>query len=459
VKAVTSAVLKSRVSTAAIAGALACFHGSVAMAQAPAPTRGQPQKFEYGLTAGYGHSDNVFRRADDELASDILTAGVELDWHEDRTRFDADVRADLDFNHYLKVDGDIDVDDQVTGGANGQVTFGIVPEHFTWLIEDTFGQTQEDPLVPATPATLESTNYLTTGPDFTMLIGSASLLRLSGRYSATTYEINPFDSTRAGGGLTFLRQTSDRSSLSFNVETDDVNYDDEANFDFKRDSASVGYVLDAARTDIDARLGYSRMDIEDGSEKKGPLVDVEVRRQVSSSSSLNLRFGTQLSDSAEALRNSLEGEDFGSGAGSGDGSGVVATATTFENKFASLAWAFDRPRTSIDFSAGWDSDVYESAQDLDRKRLLFEAGAQRHLNNRLEARVRVGYNLETYEIDDSETKEWRIILGGSWRFGRDTGVELWGERLKRDSNTTAGGGHSVENRIFLTLFYRPEAAR
>jgi len=466
-----STSLKKRFVVAAFAGAMAGFHAPAAQAQTPPPapasapapalTRARTQQFEYGLTAGYGHSDNVFRRAADEISSDILTAGLELNWLEDRTRIEADVRADLDYNHYLDVDESFDVDNQVTGNANGHVTLGIIPEHFTWRIEDSFGQTQQDPLVPATPESLESTNYFTTGPDFTMLMGSSNLLRLSGRYSATTYETSPFDSTRAGGALTFLRQMSDRSSLSFIVDADDVDYDDAASVDFTSESASVNYTLEAARTDIDATLGYSRMDIDDGSEKTGPLVDIEIQRQVSNSSRLNLQFGTRLSDSAEALRDSLNSEEFGggngSGDGSGDGSGVVATASTFESKFASLGWQFDRPRTSFDISAGWDKDVYDSVDNLDRERLLFEAGAERHLTSRLEARLRVAYNQETYQIDDSETEEWRLTLGGSWRFGRDTGVELWGERLKRDSNTTAGGGNSIENRIFLTFFYRPAA--
>jgi hypothetical protein len=421
-------------------------------AQAQTRTQASAQQLEYGFTAGYGHSDNVFRRSDDEIASDILTAGIELNWQEDRTRIDADVRADLDFNHYLNVDENFDVDNQLTGNAQGQVTLGIVPEHFTWLIEDSLGQTQQDPLVPATPETLETTNYLTTGPEFTLLIGSTSLLRLSGRYSATTYEQSPFDSARTGGGLTFLRNLSERSTLALNVDTEDVDYEDDANLDFKRQNASFQYTLHAARTDIDATAGYTKMDIDDGSEQTGPLLEVEVRRKISNSSGLNFRFGTQLSDAAEALRDDLQSGDIGN-----DGSGVVATSATFENQFASAAWQFDRPRTSFDVTVSWDKDAYDSAEDLDRTRVMYQAGAKRHLNNRLSAHIRLSFDTESYEIDDSEIEELRLILGGEWRFGRDTGIELWGERLKRDSNTLAGGGNSLENRIFLTLFYRPTA--
>ena len=164
-------------------------------------------------------------------------------------------------------------------------------------------------------------------------------MRFSGRYSATTYETSPFDSTRAGGGISFEHQMSDRSSLSFLVDTDEVDYDEEANVDFTREDASMNYTLQASRTDIDATLGYTRMDIDDGSEKTGPLVDIEVRRAGFQFFQLNLRFGTQLSDAAEALRNTLDSEDLGSGIDAGDGSGVIATALHFREpvRFAGLA--------------------------------------------------------------------------------------------------------------------------
>jgi hypothetical protein len=432
--------VKIRFVAVTLAGAGACLQALPAQAQV-----------EYGLEAGYGRSDNVFRRSDDEIASDILTAGLQLNWQEDRTRLDADVRADLDYNHYL----DGDVDDQLTGNANGQVSFAIVPERFSWLVEDTYGQAQQDPLVPATPESLEATNYATTGPDFTFGLGGNNSLRVSGRYSLVTYETSPYDSTRAGGRVSFLRQMSDRSSFGLNATLDDVDFDDAGNIDYVRRSGTFSYELEAARTNIDAELGYTwvERDVSIGeSEQDGPLVRLEVRRKVSPSSYLNLRVGTQLSDASEAMRDSL-------GVVDQTGTPIVSTASSsiFENQFASLGWQFDRPRTSIDLSVSYENDDYETEPLLNTKRLLFSSAFERHLSNRLLARIRLAWNKEEFQRDNSESEEWRVSLGGSWQFGRDTGVELWGEHIDRDSNTTSGGGQSVENRIFLTLFYRPAA--
>ncbi|HEU4780903.1 MAG TPA: hypothetical protein VFS58_13555 [Steroidobacteraceae bacterium] len=422
-----------------MAGSLALLNALPAHAQ-----------FEYGLEAGYGHSDNVFRSSDNEITSDILTAGLQLDWEEDRTRLDANVHADLDFNHYL----DGDADDQVTGNANGQVAFAIVPERFAWLIQDTFGQAQEDPLAPATPESLESTNFVSTGPDFTMRMGDSNALRLSGRYSLTTYEVSPYDSTRVGGRVSFLRQLSDRSSWGLNASLDDVDFDDAGSIDFTSRNASFTYELEAARTDINTELGYTWIehDVTGESEQDGPLVRIEVRRRVSTSSYLNLRAGTLLADASEAMRDNLDAVEQAGGE-------VISTASSsvYENNFAELGWQFDRPRTSIDVFVSYDNNVYDSQPELDRKRLMVSSALERHLSNRLLGRIRIAWDTEDVALDGSEADEFRVSLGASWRFGRDTGIELWGERIDRDSNTTSGGGESVENRIFLTLFYRPPA--
>jgi hypothetical protein len=408
-------------------------------------------ELEYGVEVGAGFSDNVNRDVDGEIESKIVTAGLDLNWEESRRRLNADVNADLRYNHYLE-DG---IDDHLAGNADGQVSFGIIPERFSWLVQDTFGQTQQDPLVPATPESLEFINYFTTGPNVTLRLGDAGAVQLSGRYSLASYEESPFDNQRAGGSVAFVRDLSERSNVSLNLRHEDVDYDEAGNVDFQMRSASAVYTLQGARTDIDAELGYSWIDrdVATDSELTGPLVRIEVRRNVAQASYISLRFGTQLGDGAEAMRNGAGAIDIGVEPGVG-----IASSATFENKFATLSWQLDRPRTSIDVSVNWNQDEYDTEASLNRERLMYGAAVTRHLTNQLRARARAYFSTEDYALDNSSSDETRLMLGLDWNFGRNVGMEFSAERLDRDSDTTFGGGESVENRLFLTVFYRPVSA-
>jgi hypothetical protein len=410
-----------------------------------APARAE---LEYGVEVGAGHTDNVFRTTDNEVESTIGTVGLDVTWSKETRRLNGELVADLNYNHYFE-DG---IDDQLLGNADGQVVFGIVPDRVSWLVQDTYGQVQQDPLSPPTPESLEFINYFTTGPNFMVRLGDAMRLQLAGRYSAVTYEDSPFDNTRTGGSISLVREVSERSRLSLNLRHDDVDYDEAVNPDVQNRNASVSYGITGARTEIDAEAGYTwvERDVPGDNELTGPLLRLEIRRQVAAQSYLNLRVGTQIADAADTLRSSAGGLSMGGSQSSG-----IATAETSENKFATLTWQFNGPRTSLDVSAEYDEDEYETNSDLDRERTMFGAAVTRHLTNRL--RLRAGYFIsqEEYVRGDTTTDEKRSVLGLVWNFGRNVGSELSVERLDRESNSELAGGDSVENRAFLTVFFRP----
>jgi hypothetical protein len=409
-------------------------------------------ELEYGVEVGVGHSDNVYRRSVDVVESTIATAGLNVDWQETRRRFDADVVADLTYNHYLEGG----IDNNLLGNANGLLSFGIIPDRLTWTLEDTFGQTQQDPLLPATPESLEFLNVLSTGPNVTFRLGSAALLQLNGRYTLTEYEDSPFDSTRTGGGLAVIRELSAHSQVSLNANHQDTDYKDPGNLDFTMRSIYARYALEASRTEISSELGYSwvKRDLPGSEELSEPLIRIEIRRNVSASSFLNLRLASQLSDAAEAARGAAAIIDVGGEPGVG-----VATASTFENKAATLAWELERPRTALNVSVNWEKDEYSDDSDLDRERMMYGASVTRHLTNRLRLRGGVYMTSEEYALDGSESDETRFLLGAAWQFGRSVGLDFTAERLDRESNIVSGGGDSVENRYFLTVYYRPERTR
>jgi hypothetical protein len=406
----------------------------------------------YGLDAGVGYTDNIQRTPVNEVDETIILAGVDLNWLEERPRLNADVRVDLNYNEYV----DDAADSELTGNADGTVVFGLVPERFTWLVQDSFGQAQQDPLAAATPANRENINYFTTGPNVIFRFGSAAALRLLGRYSLSTYEDSPLDSERTSGGFVLSRELSGRSSVALNGTVEEVDFDDPASPDFDRKVSSLSYTLNASRTDITAEVGYSwiERDVDVDADSSGVLVRLELVRRVSASSTVNLTAGTQLTDASEALRSELGGIETGIGGGSGGGASVTATADIFENRFASAGWQFARGRTALGLDVGWEEDSYETQPQLDSERLIYVATLERQLGRAGSARLSAGYTTEDFPVTNDETEELRIAAALSWRLGRNIGLALTGERSDRESTAELGGA-AVENRVFLTMFYRP----
>jgi len=423
----------------------------VAAVVAMACGSGARAEVQYGLEAGAGYTDNIQRTADNEVDETIILAGVDLTWLQERPRLNADVRVDLNYNEYV----DDAADSELTGHANGAIVFGVVPDRFTWLLEDSFGQAQQDPIAAATPANRENINYFTTGPNLIFRLGSAAALRLLGRYSLSTYEDSPLDSERTSGGFVLSRDLSARSLLALNGTVEEVDFDNPANTDFDRKVASLSYTINASRTDITAEVGYSwiERDVAADAETGGALVRLEIVRRVSAASTVNLTAGTQLTDASEALRGELGGIDTGIGGGGGGGAAVTATDDTFENRFASAGWQFVRQRTSMGLDVAWEDDSYDTQPQLDSERLIYVANVGRQLGRAGNVQLSATFTNEDFPVTNDETEELRLGAALSWRLGRNVGLTLTGERLDRESTDEAGD--SIENRVFLTLFYRP----
>jgi hypothetical protein len=130
----------------------------------------------YTVEAGVGQSDNIMRADSGEIDETIGLAGLELKWDRKSPRLEADVDIDADYLHYFGGT----FDDEVVGSGNALLDFGIIPDSFSWRVQDNFGQELNDPFAPITPETREQVNYFTTGPAFMMRLGQAGILRVHG---------------------------------------------------------------------------------------------------------------------------------------------------------------------------------------------------------------------------------------------------------------------------------------
>lgn len=421
------------VAAPAAAGVMALIVGAPAQAEISASAE-----------AGVGYSDNLTRVPEDEVGETIGTVGLDLLWQERTRRIRGDAVADLSYFEYM----DNTYDSELVGTANGTLALGIVPERLNWVVQDTFGQAQSDPFAASTPGTREDLNYFSTGPDLTVRMGSTGFGRLFGRWSSTNYEDSPLDADRTTGGLSIGRRASPRSELSLNAVTESIDFDDPVNTDYDRDSAFIGWQLDASRTTIDADVGYTWLE-RDGSDKEGSaLINISVSREISAASTVRLALGQQLGDAGDSLRSQLSGNVVGGGA-----SQITATSDPFESRLVSLDWSYSRGRTGFNLGASHIKDEYETQSQFDRKRNVFTAGYSRRMASALTLDFRATLEDEKFTTTGGESDELRLQATLNWRAWRTLGVRLLVERFDRNTNSSTGVGEFEENRAFLTLAY------
>jgi hypothetical protein len=398
--------------------------------------------FQFGFETGVGHSDNITRVPTAEINETIGIAGVDLIWTEMTQRIEADATVNLDYLEYLENT----YDGEVLGTADGTLTLGIVPERFTWDFQDTFGQAQSDPFAPATPETRSNLNYFTTGPDLYLRFGLNAAMRLYVRGSAVRYEEITLDHDRTAAGVSFSRQTA-AGEIALNGVTERVDFESEGDVDYDRRGAFVSYTLDSARTDITTELGYTWIKPEGGDSDGGPLVDITISRDISSASILELSVGTQFTDTGDSLRGELVPQVLG-------GSHITATSDPFENRSASLEWRFQRNRTGFSISAGWNEERYEEETQFDRTRYFYGAYFSRRMSRTLELGLQATMSDDDFENAGFTIEELSAGTSLSWSFGQHVGLRLSLDRF--DRKDTRGITEFVENRGFLTIFYRSQ---
>jgi hypothetical protein len=402
----------------------------------------------YEVTAGVGHSDNITRVEQDEVDETLAQVGLDLDWREVTRRMNGAVNTNLQYVEYL----DDTYDGELLGTADADITFGIVPDRFTWQIQDSFGQATFDPFEPVTPESRENVNYLTTGPDLLLRFGGATQLRLFGRYSSTQFERSPFDGERTTFGAALQRETSGASRVALNVIQDENEFDNPLVTPYDRLSAFLSYDLTAGRTSIAARAGYSWLDV-DGEEDGGALLDLRVTRELSASTSLTLSLARQFTDSAESLRD-MSGGVSGGGGGPSE---VLANATPFEANDISLEWQFQRNRTGITLGATRNESDYEGLAALDRVWQSYFGVFTRSLGPTLELELSASLTQEDYEALGFDFDERMTRLSLDWQMSRRVGLRLAGEHYDRSSSN--GLGEYQEARLLLHLTYSGGASR
>ena len=411
-------------------------------------TSGQIQPFTYGIDLGMGETDNVTLAHSNPQSQTLAIADADFAL-KDRTRT-LDLAATGNFSYLDFVQGAYSP--ELIGRFDGSGKASLVPDVLSWTVEDNFGQAQIDPFTPQTPTNRENINYFTTGPNLDLRFGSEGFADFSARYARSSYQISPFNSNRFDATAAFGERLSGQSSVSLHVTSERALFANTIlNSDLTRSSVFADYSMNGARTEASINVGVTHT-VQGAFSENGPLVRIDLSRQVSPSAKVSLEAGRIVTDGSTGFSALQAGA-----------SGSIATANAsfaqstqnYTASYGQLAYTFIRERTTFRVSALWERDAYPLLSQLNVIRGDGEVYVERKLTPNFTARLNAVYLRNEYPQTNYTDND---ILGGavlSYQPGRALEFKLRFEHWSHEvSGFNTGTGYG-ENRVFLTVGFRP----
>ena len=420
------------------------------------PTELGPEPAEltrYGIAAGVGETDNINLSPTNPRTQTIAAADLDFDLKRTGSRLDASALGNFSDLDYLEGA----YSNQLLGRFDGLASAKLWAERLKWVVADDYGDQQTNPFEAMTPVNLQRVNVFSTGPDLALHLSDATFADFDARYSRITYQTSPFDGHNLLGYAEFGRQLSPLASLSLVVQAEELRFDNTTiNTNYDRREAYGRYLIQGARTSIDAQLGATQADDVGSSWKTSPLVRLLLTRKVSPFSVLSVSAGREYTDAAGT---------FSSLTGGAAGGIVVApvtqtTANALRN-YGSAGWAYDRLRTTIAVTAGWARDTYDLQPIYDTTRESIELNLGRALTPSLAANITGSVDRSEYLHEGFTDKFGTAGASLVYRPGRWILVYArYDHSFRRTSGVpslVAGGSGFDENRVFVMIGYRPHS--
>jgi len=417
------------------------------------------QILNYGVDVGVGETDNVNLAPTDKVSQTLAVADADIDIEEQRRLFNVDAKGTFSYLDFLQGA----YSPELIGRFDGLGKVSIIPGTLRWVVQDDFGQAQVNPFAAVTPTNRENINYLGTGPDLYLRLGSVGFVDMTGRYARTEYQVSPYNSDLLLGSIAVGRFLSSGSSLSLDGSAQRVLFANTLlNTDYTRSSAYGDFEAQGARSDLSANLGATKVSQSAGS-ITGPLAKLKLSRKLSAAAKLTFTAGRNITDGGTSFSSLQSGAISTIGTLGGAGAtGAVSTApaqqtsSNYTVTYTSLKWEYTRNRTTVSASGQWERDSYEGQPLLDLARETAQLSIDRKLNRHFSAQLQGSlYRTDYSHTDYAETDGF---VGFGITFREEKGLEI---RLRYDheSRIAAGvgaGSNYGTNIVFLTVGYRPK---
>ena len=406
-------------------------------------------RLDYSVELGLLHSDNVNLSADDPVSQNVLIPQLDFSLSESGSTAQAQINGVLEYRDYL---GGA-FGDEFRGTLNGSVVWSLAPERLNWTFADSLGLYPVNLRNPDVPGNLQQTNVFTTGPTLRFQLTQGLLGQAELRYiDSYAEETGAFDSRRYTGALRALYDFSATRHLSGNIEIQQVDFDDDLlAVDYRRDSVFAGYTQVLSRIDLNASLGYSKLDFDRGDNASGPLARASLDWRASERDTFGLGFAWQYTDAATSISEGAAAID--SGFGGATVGGAAITPDVYRERRIDASYLMRGTRLNLATLFRYGTFRYEeiAASANDRN----EVGAGFNLGYLISPTLTVGLNVEAvrrrFELSDAIDRDYRY---GAYLSQQMTRHLRWRVDLARNERNADDGAESYdENSLYLRLVY------
>lgn len=264
------------------------------------PCSAQSLRVDYVLGASVLHSDNVNLSDATPQSETVVSPEVNFEASQSSSSTSFRARGRIQYLSYVEDT----FDDETRGEFAGQFTWMLLPQRLSLVVEDYLGQQPVDFTSGYSPSNQQQINVFTAGPSLFMRFGDAMRGQVDLRYSDTyAEETRDFNGNRYLAAGRLFRDLGTDQWISMNIEASQVRFDlDAANADYDRYDAFIRYRRESTRLDLDASLGYTRLDQNSAAgEESSPLARLQLDWQASPRSVISATAAYQFADTASDL--------------------------------------------------------------------------------------------------------------------------------------------------------------
>lgn len=332
------------------------------------------------LWAGIGEMDNVLLASSAKQSQTVATAGLNVTLSRRRPRLNTNIRGNFQDLYYVQNA----FSNQLTGRFDGDATVGLVQNRLNWVIDESYGQGQLNPVAPLVPTNLQNVNVVSTGPDLLLHPGGrTNFLQLGARYGRTDFETSPFSGHQELGLVALGRELSGASTLALHAEVEKLRFSNNVlNTDYTLRRAYASYGVHGARTEIELNAGAVQTNDVGRQWSTRPFGTIAITRELSPRMTISLEGGREVTNITGSFANLQSGA-----AESIVVAPVYGTTRSYARTYGLGTWGFALNRTSISASARWEQDSYESTNILNTRIGDYQLRLERALTPALQVAV------------------------------------------------------------------------